>query len=1303
MPLDPKRVQAVFLAAVEYHEPAARAAVLDAECSGDSELRQRVEVLLCAHDQFDESLDVPLAGLRQGTGPLTGPERPDREGTPDAFSAAGSSNPTSDSASNRSVAADAGGASTERTNRAAPAVEGYEVLGELGRGGMGVVYRARQVLLNRPCVLKMILAGVHADDESVVRFLAEARTVARLQHPNVVEIHHIGVADDLPFFELEYVEGGSLEKRLDGTPWPPRRAAALVEALTRGVAEAHRLGIVHRDLKPGNVLLAADGTPKVTDFGLAKSLTTDSGLTRTDSIMGSPGYMAPEQAEGKARHVGPLADVYALGAILYELLTGRPPFRGATLLETLEQVKTTEPVPPSRLVPGLPRDAETIALKCLQKEPGKRYDSAAALAADLHRFLGREPIVARPVPPWERAVKWARRRPAIATLVVAVLLLLASLLGLGIWSYAEINRSLTKAERLAETEARANAKAQEQTKIANQRAEDLAWEDYINRVNRAYREVQDDNVALAEDLLQGCPVDRRSWEWHYVNRLCHPERLSLGVPAGAVIAIACSPDGRRIATGTGGAFSTGRGGPNVVLWDRETGQELLTLRGSEHHIWSLAFSPDGTRLAVGGTDPQVQVWDANTGNILWAKQEPRLPQAMSLAFSPDGRSLAVGFGLRLGDGVHSVKFYEAATGQEADTFPGPKGGVNDLALHPDGRHLAVAGSGLVEVWDVRAHTKVLELRGHSNWVLGVAYSPDGKWLATGGYDGTIKLWDAATGVERETIRGHEGFVLDLAFSPDAAFLVSTSEDRSVRLWEVPTGRSIGVFHGHTDHVHAVAFTPDGREVASGGRDGTLKLWHRRTSLPVVIEGVAPVSMGLWYRRDGRRLVISPVIQGQHARQGWDPSTGELDPTLTGIDRSKLQEEYLPYPVQIAPGHPIPSATSPDAKFFARGSPGSTLSEREQRIKNAASTVEVLELATGRVLYNLVGHTHDVHCIAFSPDGRRIATGSSDRSVKLWDTATGRDVFTLRGHANTVVAVVFSPDGYRIVSGAYDETARVWDATPLPAAFLQVQEARYQQKRKELEERRDNSGGENTAGAGNDLSRLRQLQWERSAEDFGKNIGTYPNSLGLRRQHILALVIPGNKAGVRRACENLLKRFGGTTDPAQANDVAWCCVLAPDAVADPKAPVRLAEAALVGQAETGSARGDVLKTLGATLYRAGRFEEAIHRLDESIQTRGDGGDPRAFAFLALAHHRLGHRDQAERWLAKLLASQPNEGFDFSRYDVEIRILRREAESLIMGGRPAASPTSDPAPIKKATAPPAIEPESASTTRSQPRPR
>ena len=294
--------------------------------------------------------------------------------------------------------------------------------------------------------LKMILAGAHTDAVTVMRFLDEAKAIARLQHPNVVQIHHIGETEGLPYFELEYLDGGALDRRLDGTPWPARRAATLVEPLALAVAEAHRLGIVHRDLKPSNVLLAADGTPKVTDFGLVKWLKGDGGLTATASILGSPSYMAPEQAGGRGNEVGPTADVYALGAILYELLVGRPPFRGASILETLEQVRHAEPVPPTRLVPGTPRDLETIVLKCLQKQPGRRYESAGELAEDLRRFLAGEPILARPIGTWERAVKLARRRPAAAVTAATLVLAVASLAAIGAWSY----RSIGQARDLAE-------------------------------------------------------------------------------------------------------------------------------------------------------------------------------------------------------------------------------------------------------------------------------------------------------------------------------------------------------------------------------------------------------------------------------------------------------------------------------------------------------------------------------------------------------------------------------------------------------------------------------------------------------------------------------------------------------------------------------------------------------------------------------------------------------------------------------------------------------------------------------------
>jgi tetratricopeptide (TPR) repeat protein len=321
-----------------------------------------------------------------------------------------------------------------------PEVPGYEILGELGRGGMGVVYKARQLRLNRVVALKMILAGDYAGPDAVERIVAEAEIVARLHHPNIVQIHATGDCDGRPYVELEYVPGGSLGDRLDGTPWPPRAAARLVESLALAMAEAHRMGIVHRDLKPANILMTDDGTPKITDFGLAKSIERDSGLTRTESILGSPRYMAPEQAEGHAKAVGPAADVYALGTNLYELLTGRPPFVAPTVLATLDLVKNAEPVPPRRLQPGLTSDLETICLKCLRKEPRARYESAGALAEDLTRFLNGEPILARPTSPCERAWKWIRRHPSLAALLVVSTLSILAAAGVGLWYRADIDR-----------------------------------------------------------------------------------------------------------------------------------------------------------------------------------------------------------------------------------------------------------------------------------------------------------------------------------------------------------------------------------------------------------------------------------------------------------------------------------------------------------------------------------------------------------------------------------------------------------------------------------------------------------------------------------------------------------------------------------------------------------------------------------------------------------------------------------------------------------------------------------------------
>ncbi len=339
-----------------------------------------------------------------------------------------------------------GGTSPKPSSTELPQIPGHELRGLLGRGGMGVVYEARHLRLNRIVAVKMLLTGVYASPEARERFLREAEAVAGLRHPNIIQVHDMGDQAGQPYFTMEFVEGGNLAQKLAGAPQPPREAASLLATLSEAVQEAHRSGIVHRDLKPSNVLLTADGTPKIGDFGLARRMEGESGLTWTGIAIGTPSYMAPEQAEARPLTWGPAVDIYALGAILYELLTGRPPFRAESAAETLHQVLSQDPVPPSRLNGKVPRDMETICLKCLNKEPHLRYDGAATLAADLRRFLAGEAIAARPEARLARLARRVRRRPALSAAVTAVTVLAASLLGGGMWLVSERAAAARKAE-----------------------------------------------------------------------------------------------------------------------------------------------------------------------------------------------------------------------------------------------------------------------------------------------------------------------------------------------------------------------------------------------------------------------------------------------------------------------------------------------------------------------------------------------------------------------------------------------------------------------------------------------------------------------------------------------------------------------------------------------------------------------------------------------------------------------------------------------------------------------------------------
>jgi WD40 repeat protein/serine/threonine protein kinase len=866
---------------------------------------------------------------------------------------------------------------------ALPQVPGYELLGELGRGGMGVVYKARQLRLNRLVALKMIRPGAHAADSHRSRFRVEAEAAARLQHPNIVSVYEVGEdPQGNPFFSLEFVEGRALDKVLARTPQPPREAAALVETLARAIHYAHEQDIVHRDLKPANVLLAFsdasqkrssperfceaslnDGIPKVADFGLAKQL-DESGQTQSGAILGTPSYMAPEQATGHSRQVGPAADIHALGALLYECLTGRPPFHGATVLDTLEQVRTHEPLPPRRLQPAVPRDLDTICLKCLHKEPRKRYSSALELAEDLRRFQAGKPIQARPTPPWERLLKWARRQPAVAALgVVAVCCILFGVgrIAAG-WGQAQQERRKADAAtqdfrtsedlaRGAEKEARA---ATDQLRDDTRRAvlaEDRLEETFAhNAFSQAYKEWEAGNVGRATDLLDACRPDLLRWEWHYLRRLCHVAGLT--IPGSSAVAFA--PNSRRLAVAGWGR--------KVEVWDVDAGRPVAVLTGLPGKVQALAYSRDGRYLAAGGT------------------REGRAPVA-----DPPG----------------AICVFRVGSGQPVCTLAGHTGGVTSLAFSPDGKRLASAGKdGVVRVWDIPEGKEVFTCKGHTQALYAVAYSSDGRFLASGGDDKTVRLWDPASGRPLRVLP-HTSAVKALAFRPDGKRLVAASF-RYVYDWDPESGRRLRVFVGHERcWIRAVAFRPAIAglpwRLAASSEDGTVRSWDyddgRHTEFR---RGHAGAVVALAFSSDGARL----------ATAGRDSLVKLWDTARDGACRV------------------VPSGQGQVSAVAAGISP------RHGRIATAgADGTIMIRDAAGRHLDTLRGHTHMVLTVAFSPDGRHLVSGSADHTVRVWDLATSKTVLTYRGHTGDVWSVAFNPDGKRIASASWGQGScvKVWDA------------------------------------------------------------------------------------------------------------------------------------------------------------------------------------------------------------------------------------------------------------------------------------
>jgi WD40 repeat protein/tRNA A-37 threonylcarbamoyl transferase component Bud32 len=913
---------------------------------------------------------------------------------------------------------------------------------------MGVVFKARHIALNRIVALKMIRADRLTGDGDIRRFGIEAQAAAQLQHSNIVAIHDVGQVQGQHFYTMDYIAGQNLSQVAREKPLPPRLAAQYVQKIAAAIQYAHERGILHRDLKPTNVLIDQNDEPQVTDFGLAKMVANDSEMTTSGMVIGSPSYMPPEQASGRNREVSVRSDVYSLGAILYDVLCGRPPFRADTTIETLKQVVETEPVLPRLLNPRAPRDLETIVLKCLQKEPGKRYGSAQELADELGRFLRGELILARPVSAPEKVLRWCKRKPALAALAMVFVFGFVGIL----WQWQRANTNATSERR-----ERRNAQFTV-TRLEIDRAEML-----FERGQAA------EALAYLARVLRREPTNRVAGE-RIISALAHRNfcvpLFQLELKAD-VTSAEFSPDGRRVLTsskdGTARVWDgkTGepllgplqhadevsaahfsRDGARIVtvsldktarIWNAQTGQPLTAPLQHEAGVWCADFSPDGQRLLTGSQEGLVRQWNVTTGELLGSTGILKVAIKF-VKFSPDGKWIALatspGYeGALLNAADWSVVSVYSVEHSVLPSFPsfsldgsrlitsipkiidilGPgfggtnrfaraiyKNGIKCARFSPDGQYVAASSfDSAATIWDAHTLQRVGELMRHEHWVEALDFSPDGQKIVTGSKDHTARIWDAHTGNPLSEPLRHEANVVAVQFSPDGQRVLTMCEGRGVWVWDVRGEQPFTATLQHGHPVRKAVFSPDGNRTATVtlGQykgDTLLRLWDAQKAaafLPPLGAG----EMDVQFSPDGQRVAATA---GSCATV-WNSTSGKMI------------------------GAPFSNG---DAVECVRFSPDGQMVV----LAGIGSQVSLWSIATGGLLREWT-HQGPATFAQFSPNGRWIMTASTDKTARLWDWRTGNPMTEPLRHEGAVVWADVSADSQRVVTLSRDQKARIWEA------------------------------------------------------------------------------------------------------------------------------------------------------------------------------------------------------------------------------------------------------------------------------------